>query len=100
MRRLPKFLKRYFWDVDFEKMDIRKYSRYIITRLLNYGDEKALCWLRDNFSKEEQRTVLSKAGDISIRSANFWAIVLGLPKKDVRCLQKSYLKMRRRLWPY
>lgn len=100
MKKLPKFLKRYFWDVDFGKIDARKYPPYIITRLLNYGDEKALRWLKGNFSKEEQRVALSKAGDISTRSANFWAIILGLPKKDIRCLQKSYLKMRRRVWPY
>lgn len=100
MRSAPKFLKKYFWDVDFEKLDIVKYRFYVIRRILNYGDERAIHWMNSHFGRGEQIKALCTTRDISLRSANFWAIVLGVSKRKVRCLQKRYLAIRKQFWPY
>jgi len=42
MKTLPEFLKKYFWDVDFSKLDKEAYSQFIIERILEYGDQKAI----------------------------------------------------------
>ena len=45
MKKAPAFLKQYFWDIDFDKLDIEKYPLYVVARILNYGDEKAIAWM-------------------------------------------------------
>jgi hypothetical protein len=42
---LPKALHRYFWDVDAKRLNIRKYRQFIIERILEFGDEKAIRWV-------------------------------------------------------
>ena len=96
----PQFLKKYFWDVDFEKLDIEKYRFYVIRRILNYGDEKAILWMNSHFKRDDQIKALCTTRDISLRSANFWTLILGVPKRKVKCLQKRYLEIRRQFWPY
>ena len=100
MKRLPKFLKQYFWDVDFESIDLEKRRLYVIKRILNYGDEKAIEWMNKHFSRYEQAEVLCATRDISPKSANFWAVILSVSKRRVKCLQKPYLEIRNQFWPY
>jgi hypothetical protein len=88
MKKLPKFLKKYFWNVDFDKLDIEKHRFDVIGRILDYGDEKDIRWMNRHFTINEQIKVLCASGDISPRSANFWALILEVPKKKVKCLQK------------
>lgn len=100
MKNVPKFLKKYFWDVDSDKLDIKAQSRDILTRLLEYGDEKAIIWMRKNFTKDEIADILFHLRAVSPKSANFWALIFGIDRKKVMCLQKHYLVIRKRHWQY
>ncbi|MGB9720039.1 MAG: DUF6922 domain-containing protein [bacterium] len=100
MKRIPKFLKKYFWDTNLEDLDFKKYRIYILKRILEYGDEKAVAWLWKNFKKSEVRKVLINSRGFSLKSANYWAIILGLPRNKVQCLNKLSPKEQRKIWPY
>lgn len=100
MKNLPKFLKKYFWDVDFDKIDPKVNARDILARLLEYGDEKAISWMKRNFTKDEIADILFNLRTVSPKSANFWALIFGINKKKVRCLQRRYLEIQRKHWPY
>lgn len=39
-KKLPEFLREYFWDVDFEGIDLEKDRVYVLRRILEYGDER------------------------------------------------------------
>lgn len=54
---LPKFIHRFFWEVDVKQVSLRKNRSYVIQRLLTVGDQTAIHWLRD------------KIGDTAIRKA-------------------------------
>lgn len=41
------------WSVGVDKLDIDKNKGYVITQSLNYGSEKILKWLFENYSKAE-----------------------------------------------
>jgi len=97
---LPKYLKKYFWDVEFEKINLNKHRVYILKRILEFGDEKAVAWMWKNFKKEEIRDVLSNFRGFSKKSANFWALILDIPRKDVLCLKKHSSKEPKTFWPY
>ena len=100
MAKLPPFLKKYFWDVNFKKLDSQKNSENIIVRLLEFGDEKAIRWVLKVFSKKIIKQVVMTSRGISPKTATFWGRVLGISEKDILCLQTQYLKMRRAHWPY
>ncbi|MEK9150322.1 MAG: hypothetical protein AAB267_09815 [Candidatus Desantisbacteria bacterium] len=100
MRRLPRYLSKYFWDVEFEKIDLQKRRVYILRRILEYGDRQAVAWMWKNFKEEEIKEVLSNFRGLSPKSANFWAVILNIKKEDVRCLNKSFIETQRQFWPY
>ncbi len=97
---LPEFLKKYFWEVDFKEIDLRKHSTYILIRLMEYGDEKAVSWIKKHFTGEDIANVLFHFKGISPRTANYWALMLGIDINKVLCLQRYYLKTQRKHWNY
>jgi len=100
MKGIPDFLKKYFWEIDPKDLDLQEYRIYVVRRILEYGDVKAVAWLLKNFKKSEIKNVLINYRGLSRKSANYWAIVLGLPKEKVRCLNRPSPKEQKRIWPY
>lgn len=98
--KLPNFLKKYFWDVDFKKIDAQKSAQYVIARLIDRGNDKAINWLLKHYDRDLIREIIIKRRGFSPRTVNFWADLLGIDKRKVVCLQKPYLRMRKQLWPY
>ncbi|GIW66825.1 MAG: hypothetical protein KatS3mg095_0723 [Candidatus Parcubacteria bacterium] len=74
--KIPQSFKKYFWDIDFNSLDIKKYQDYIIERLLEYGDEKAYQWLFNKFSLTKILKVANKSRKISPKTKNFVNIIL------------------------
>lgn len=100
IKSAPKFLKQYFWDIDFQKLDVEKHYQDILGRILEYGNEKAIKWMMQNFTKHDVAEILFHFRSVSPKSANFWTLIFGIDRKKVLCLQKHYLEIRRRHWPY
>lgn len=92
-------MEKHFWDVEFKELDTKRFARFILKRILEYGDEKAISWMRKNFTRKDVEDILTNFR-ISPRSANYWATIFGIDKRKVLCLQKPYLERRKRLWPY
>ena len=100
MKTLPQFLKKYFWDVDFSKLDKEIYGSFIIERILEEGDEKAVRWMRDNFDIAQIKNVLFNSKNLSPKSANYWQLIFNLKRDKILCLRKSFQKKQRLIWKY
>ena len=100
MKTLPQFLKKYFWDVDFSKLDKEIHASFIIERILEEGDEKATRWMRDNFNLAQIKNVLYNSKNLSPRSANYWQLIFNLKRDKILCLRKSFQKKQRPIWKY
>ena len=100
IHKLPEFLRGYFWEVEFDKIDLQKYRVYVLMRILNYGDKKAIAWMWKNFTEEEIKNILYNYRDLSLKSANFWAVIVGVKKEDVKCLKIRLSKELMIAWPY
>jgi hypothetical protein len=100
MKSIPGFLKKYFWDVDFLKLDKNKHSYFIIERILEYGDKKALKWLKENFEEKAIKNVLLTSKNLSPKTANFWQLIFGLNKDKILCLKKSFRKKQKLIWKH
>jgi hypothetical protein len=87
-KHLPKSLKPFFWDVDFENLSVKESSHFIISRLMEHGDDAALRFLLRAYSPSELRETLRTGRSISRRSRNFWALLLDV--KENSCTVKRY----------
>lgn len=100
MKTLPQFLKKYFWDIDFSKLEKEIYSSFIIERILEEGDEKAVRWMRCNFDLAQIKNVLYNSKNLSLRSANYWQLIFNLKRDKILCLRKSFQKKQRLIWKH
>jgi hypothetical protein len=82
---LPSFLSRFFWEVDFDNIRLPSRETYVIERLLEYGDDDAIRWVKKTFTPKAIATVVRKSSVISRRTANLWALVFGIPREEIRC---------------
>ena len=93
-------LKPIFWDLDVERLDIKKHSYQIIDRILEYGNTPQVRWMFKTYPKEEIIEVIKKSRQLSKKSANFWTNYYSIPKDEVRCIVRSLQKEQKVLWPY
>jgi len=100
MTKLPNFLKKYFQDVEFKNIDLEKRRVFILKRILEYGNEQAVFWMLQNFKRLEIKNVLCNFRGFSQKSANFWALLLNIPKEEIICLKKRSSKEQKKIWPY
>jgi hypothetical protein len=84
---ITKELQPLFWDTDTKTFDPISYPDYTIFRVLEYGDERALAWLRKNFGAVEIRRVINSERRLSAKSATFWALVYRVPSRNVAALR-------------
>ena len=91
--KLPKSFKQYFWDVDFDKLNLEESRAFILKRLLDRGNNQAIKWVFKNYQKEEIKALLLTSRDLSPKTGNFWADFLGVDKRKVVCLQKPYSRI-------
>lgn len=93
-KKLPIFLKQYFWDVDFNKIDPEKSRIFVLKRILDRGNDKALKWMLKHYTKGDIRQLLLTTRDLSAKTANYWADLLDVDKRKVVCLQKPYSRIQ------
>lgn len=88
--QLPDSFRSYFWDVKFEDIDMQKNPQFVLKRIIDRGNTDALLWILERFSTDDVKNLILTSRDLSRRTANFWAEILGLNKSNVPCLQKPY----------
>ncbi len=88
---LPDFLKPYFWETDFARVNPRQHESYIIERVIEYGDDRAIHWLKANFTPAQIARVVRSSRAISPNTANLWALILKIPRGKIKCFSKPSL---------
>lgn len=86
---IPRHLDPLFWDIDTASIDPAAYPQYTIMRVLEFGDQEAVAWLRGSFSEQAIKEVVCKERRLTRRSATFWALVYDVPKHHVAALRQS-----------
>lgn len=85
---LPGILRPFFWDVDFRALSIDRSSYFIISRLMEHGDEAAMRFLLKAYTRNTMIDVLSTSRTLSRRSRNFWKVLLEVEGEP--CIPKRY----------
>ena len=91
---IPIKYKDYFWDTEFDKLNMTKNKYYIISRLLNMGDINELIWLRKNYSDKDFIDIAKQVRDLDPKVANYLRNKYNLKKEEMR----YYLFVNKELW--
>jgi|MTBAKSStandDraft_1061840.scaffolds.fasta_scaffold201576_2 hypothetical protein len=85
-------LEPLFWDVDIQSIEITAHKKFIIERVLKYGDEKEVCTLLRMYSETDIGKVVKTSRNLDRKTANYWAIHLGIPTQEVKCLNMQLIQ--------
>lgn len=61
-----------FWDTDPKKLDINKYAKYIIERIMDFGNEDEVRWMRRYYPKSLLAEVVRKSRVLGASSRTLW----------------------------
>jgi hypothetical protein len=71
---LPPNLKKFFWDTSLESIDRTENKGYVISRLLELGDEAAVAWLEATYPVDDLRETVLRSKSLSPKSRNYWKL--------------------------
>lgn len=94
---MPIELKKYFWDTEFDKLDLELNKRYIISRLYCYGDLKEIKWVRENYTKADIEDVARNCRNLKPLVANYLRQQYNL-KKEEMAYYKWTMAMKYEYW--
>ena len=81
---MPIELKKYFWDTNFEKLDLKKNMKYIISRLFCEGDIEDIRWLKKNYTREEIIETAKTSRRLTPLAANFLSVIYDIDKEEMQ----------------
>jgi predicted DNA-binding antitoxin AbrB/MazE fold protein len=84
---IPPELHKLFWDINVETFDPTAYPQYSIGRVLEFGDERAVKWMKETFAESQITEVIRNERRLSRKSANFWALIYHIPAEQVAALR-------------
>ena len=85
---MPIELKKYFWDTEFNKLDIKKNMNYIISRLYCYGEIKEIKQIKSVYSTEQIKEVAKKSRNLKPIVANYLRQQFNLKKKKWHIIEQ------------
>ncbi len=88
-------IKRLFWDVDKDSVDMEKHRSYIIRRIMDFGNMDAVNWMLTAYTPDEIIKVVKKSRGLSRKSATFWSVYFNIPREEIECLKMPYQKSLR-----
>lgn len=71
-----RFRQALFWDTDPKKIDPKKHAKYIIERILDFGNDGEVRWLYNSYSKPFLRQTILKSRSLRPETKNLWKLML------------------------
>lgn len=71
-----KFRQELFWDVNPKKIDVKKNAKYIIERVLDFGNDKEVRWLWNFYDKKLLNRVVKTSRNLRPRTKKLWLLML------------------------
>ena len=96
MINAPQSVKTLHWDTPWNNLDQKLHAKYIIERILEYGDIEEVKWLFGVYPQVEVTDVLKTSKRLSAKTAYFYAKYLKIPEKLILCIQQPYTQKQHR----
>jgi hypothetical protein len=88
------FTKALFWDVS--RVNPKIHQKFIIERILNFGDEEDFKWALDHYGKDKIIKTLIKSKTLSNKSLLFWCRYFNINTEQ--CLASRMVKKQSAFW--
>ena len=75
---MPANFRRYFWDCNFENIDMNQHLIFITERILNLGNREAVQWLKNNVDENIFKRVVLKSKKLNQKTKNYWKLILNV----------------------
>jgi hypothetical protein len=76
MAKLPDTLGKFFWDCNLAELTWAQHRRFVAERLLNFGDDAALDWLRGQLTRADLAEFVRTSRRLDAKTRNYWAWAL------------------------
>ena len=71
-----KFRQALFWDTDPKTIDAKKNAQYVIERVLDFGRDDEVRWLKQYYKKELLKRVVSTSRSLRPETKRLWTLLL------------------------
>lgn len=69
------FRQSLFWDTDSAKLDSKKNAKYIIERIMDFGNDQEVHWMREHYSKSFIAEVCNNSKVLHPSSKTLWTLL-------------------------
>jgi hypothetical protein len=69
------FRQALFWDTDPKKLDINKHAKYIIERIMDFGNDEEVRWMRQQYPKSLLAQVTRTSRVLHASSKTLWSLL-------------------------
>ena len=81
----PKLSKVRFWDIDFTKIDYDMRARYVIERVVMYGNWQEWQEIKRYYGLERIKLEAMQTRYLDPKTLNFLSLYFQVPKEQFRC---------------
>lgn len=74
-----------FWDTDYTQIDYQKHARYVIERVVMYGNVRDWRAIKEYYGKRKIKQEVLQSRYLDEKSLNFLCCIFNLPKEKFRC---------------
>lgn len=76
-----RFRQSLFWDVDPKTIDPKKHARYIIERILEFGDDREVRWMWNYYPRRLIRDVVMRSRVLHAVTRPLWRALTSPARK-------------------
>ncbi len=92
---IPDYIEVYFWDIALDELDCDKHHLFIISRILNEGNDQALAWLFNQYDRDTIKNAVKKSRSLSLKTIRCWQNYFGLKEEELCCTGLHLAKKER-----
>lgn len=74
-RKNIRFRQSLFWDVDPKKIDPKKHARYIIERILDFGNDSEVKWMKKIYSPRIIKKTVDTSRVLHDKTKALWSLL-------------------------
>lgn len=76
VKKVMKFRQSLFWDVEPKSIDPEKHKRYIIERILDFGNDQEVHWMWHYYGKKLIADVVKKSRVLHGPTRSLWTLLV------------------------
>ncbi|MCX6715908.1 MAG: hypothetical protein NT077_02715 [Candidatus Taylorbacteria bacterium] len=65
-----------FWDTNPKWIDLKKNAQYVIERVLDFGHDDEVRWLRNTYQSDQIKKVVEMSRSLRPETKNLWRLLL------------------------